>query len=75
VSAFHLLWKFTVLRGLISTRRRPLHLVVVASCGVVSLLVCAVGSVGGGQLRLGLKTAKGSGMFPLSLLSKKIKNA
>jgi hypothetical protein len=75
VSAFYVLWRFTVLRGLISTQRRPLHLVVFASCVVVSLLVSAVGSMDGGQLRLGLKTAKGSDMFRLSLLSKKIKKA
>lgn len=75
MSAFHVLWRFTVLRALISTRRRLLHLVVHASCVVVSLLVSAVGSVDGGQLRLGLKTAKDSEMFRLSLLGQKIKKA
>ena len=47
MSAFQVLWTFTVLRG------RPLHLTVVAPCAVASLLMSAVGGVGRGQLRLG----------------------
>jgi hypothetical protein len=89
VSAFHVLWRFTALRGLISTRRPAIAF----GCG--SVVWCSVAdgvccrqygpcSVADGvccrqygpwTAELRFECSKGSGMFRLSLLSKKIKNA